>query len=198
MSGLLDRVAPPDAATLARLHAGLVDRAARDGLLDIAYRTHDSPVGPLLLATTPQGVVRVAFHTERHDVVLAALAVAVSPRILEAPGRLDAVARQLDEYFDGRRRAFDVAVDLQLATGFRRAVLQHLRDIPYGTTQTYTDVARAAGSPNAVRAAGSACATNPVPLVVPCHRVVRSDGTVGQYRGGREAKRLLLSLEAAA
>ena len=157
----------------------------------------DSPLGALLLAATPDGVVRVAFASEGHDDVLAALATAISPRILAAPARLDPVARQLDEYFAGRRRTFDVAVDLQLASGFRRSVLQHLREIPYGATESYAAVARAAGSPNAVRAAGSACATNPVPVVVPCHRVVRSDGSIGQYRGGVAAKRTLLALEAA-
>ncbi len=164
-------------------------RAERDGLLDVAYRTVDSPLGPLLLAATTAGLVRVAFEGEGHDAVLAALAGAVSPRVLPPRRRLDATARQLDEYFAGRRRAFDVPVDLRLAHGFRRDVLVHLRDIPYGTTESYAIVARAAGSPNAVRAAGTACATNPVPLVVPCHRVVRSDGSIGQYRGGVEAKR---------
>ncbi len=142
--------------------------------------------------------MRVAFADEGHDAVLAALATAVSPRVLQAPARLDVVARQLEEYFAGRRRTFDVPVDLQLATGFRRLVLQHLREIPFGATESYAVVARAAGSPNAVRAAGSACATNPVPVVVPCHRVVRSDGSIGQYRGGVAAKQTLLALEAAA
>ena len=122
----------------------------------------------------------------------------ISPRILRAPARLDAVARQLDEYFAGRRRTFDVPVDLQLASGFRRAVLEHLRDIPYGATESYAAVARAAGSPER-RAGGRQrrARTNPVPVVVPCHRVVRSDGSIGQYRGGVEAKRTLLALEAA-
>jgi len=197
VSGLLDGIAGADDATLVRLHADLAARAARDGLLDVAYRTLDSPLGALLLAATPAGLVRVAFQGEDHDAVLAALAATVSSRVLEAPAPLDGVARQLDEYFAGRRRTFDVAVDLHLAAGFRRVVLQHLREIPYGATESYATVARAVGSPRAVRAAGSACATNPVPLVVPCHRVVRSDGTIGQYRGGPEAKRALLALEAA-
>jgi methylated-DNA-[protein]-cysteine S-methyltransferase len=111
---------------------------------------------------------------------------------------VDDVARQLEEYFAGRRRVFDVPVDLRLAKGFRRAVLEHLREIPYGVTESYTTVARAAGNPGAVRAAGSACATNPIPLVVPCHRVVRRDGTYGQYRGGPEVKHALLTMEARA
>jgi methylated-DNA-[protein]-cysteine S-methyltransferase len=197
MSGVLDLFPPADDHALARLHADLGRRAEREGILDVAHRTVDSPLGALLLAATTDGLVRVAFATEGHDDVLAALAEAVSPRLLEAPARLDNVARQLDEYFGGQRRTFDVPVDLRLASGFRRVVLQHLREIPFGATESYARVARAAGSPNAVRAAGTACATNPVPVVVPCHRVVRSDGSMGQYRGGVDAKRTLLALEAA-
>lgn len=197
MTELFADVAALDDTTAERLHAALAAHADRDGLLDVAYRVVDGPLGPLLVAATTDGIVRVAFAGEGHDDVLAALAATVSPRILRAPARLDPFATQLDEYFAGQRRTFDVAVDLRLAHGFRSAVLEHLRSIPYGTTETYTAVARAAGSPNAVRAAGSACATNPVPIVVPCHRVVRTDGTIGDYRGGTEAKRLLLALEAA-
>ncbi len=197
MTDVFDGITGPDEATLGRVHAALVARADREGLLDVAYRTIDSPLGPLLLAATSDGLVRVAFAGEGHDTVLDALATAVSPRVLLAPARLDGVARQLDEYFSGARRVFDVAVDLRLATGFRREVLEHLRAIPFGTTESYTVVATAVGSPRAVRAAGTACATNPVPVVVPCHRVVRSDGSIGQYRGGVAAKRALLALEAA-
>ena len=181
-----------------RRHARLVAGAEEAGLLDVAYRTLDSPVGTLLLAATPEGLVRIAFDGEGHDSVLGVLAERVSPRILRAPGRLDDAALQLDEYFAGHRRRFDLPVDLRLASGFRRTVLEHLRTIAYGRTESYATVAAAAGSPAAVRAAGSACATNPVPLVVPCHRVVRSDGTVGGYLGGPDAKRLLLDLESAA
>jgi len=157
----------------------------------------DSPIGPLLLAATEAGLVRVAFATEDEDEVLETLAEQVSPRILRAPGRLDLAARELDEYFAGDRRAFDLPVDLQLAHGHRRAVLDHLRSIAYGTTESYAEVAAATGSPRAVRAVGTACALNPVPLVVPCHRVVRRDGTPGRYRGGEAVKRTLLALEAA-
>ena len=196
MSDVFDAIAAPDAATLARSHAELAARAERAGLLDSAYRTLESPLGALLLAATPDGLVRVGFASEGHDAVLEDLARAVSPRVLFAPARLDDVARQLDEYFAGHRRAFDVTVDLRLATGFRRNVLEHLRAIPFGATESYAVVASAVGSPRAVRAAGTACATNPVPVVVPCHRVVRSDGSVGQYRGGVAAKRALLALEA--
>jgi methylated-DNA-[protein]-cysteine S-methyltransferase len=187
----------PDEATMARLHDRLVADADHDGLLDLAYRTVDSPIGSLLLVATPAGLVRVAFDREGHDVVLARLADDISPRVLRAPARLDAAAAQLEEYFAGRRRGFDVPIDFRLAHGFRRTVLDHLREIAYGSTASYAAVAAAAGSPNAVRAVGTACARNPLPVVVPCHRVVRSDGSVGQYLGGTEAKETLLALEAA-
>jgi len=183
----------PEESLRARLAAG----AERHGLLDVSYRTIDSPLGPLLLAATGKGLVRVAFSQEDHDAVLSRLASDISPRILRTPRRLDKAARELDEYFAGKRRAFTVPVDLQLAHGFRRAVLVHLREIPYGATESYTAVARAAGHPTAVRAAAGACSHNPLPVVVPCHRVVRSDGTLGEYLGGPAAKRTLLAMEAA-
>jgi methylated-DNA-[protein]-cysteine S-methyltransferase len=179
------------------LHGRLAALAEQQGLLDVAYRTIGSPLGPLLLAATARGLVRVAFGREDHDSVLSRLAREISPRILRAPRRLDEAARELDEYFAGKRRAFTVPIDLRLARGFRRSVLLHLRDIPYGETQSYTAVAKAAGNPSAVRAAASACSHNPLPLVVPCHRVVRSDGTFGEYLGGPEAKHSLLAMEAA-
>jgi methylated-DNA-[protein]-cysteine S-methyltransferase len=189
---------PPVApATLDPLRDRLADRAAEEGLLDVAYRTVDSPVGTLLIAATPVGLTRVAYEREGHDAVLGRLAEQVSPRVLHAPARLDAAARELDEYFAGRRRAFDLPLDLRLARGFRRIILAHLRDIAYGATESYAVVAAAAGSPAAVRAVGTACANNPLPLVVPCHRVVRSDGSIGQYVGGADVKRQLLALERA-
>lgn len=183
---------------MAELHRRLAAAAERDGVLDIAYRTVDSPVGSLLLAATDQGLIRVAYACEDHDVVLQDLADRVSPRILLTPARLDAVARELDEYFAHSRRSFDIPLDLQLAAGFRAAVLHHLPQIGYGQTASYAAVAALAGSPKAVRAVGTACAKNPLPVVIPCHRVVRSDGGMGGYLGGPEAKRLLLDLEAAA
>jgi methylated-DNA-[protein]-cysteine S-methyltransferase len=186
----------PNRDTDAELRARLAAEAEREGLLDVSYRTVDSPFGTLLLAASPEGLMRVAFELEDHDAVLTQLASAVSPRILRSPRRTDDVARQLDEYFAGRRRHFDVAVDLQLVRGFRRVVISHLREIDYGTTESYAAVARAAGNPAAVRAVGSACSHNPIPVVVPCHRVVRSDGTIGQYLGGTEMKRALLTMEA--
>jgi methylated-DNA-[protein]-cysteine S-methyltransferase len=187
---------PDESAALTRLHSRLQDAAAADGLLDIAYRTVDTPIGALLLATTDVGLVRVAFAAEGHDAVLATLADTVSPRILRAPARLDATARQLDEYFAHRRTGFDIAVDLRLTHGFRRTVLEHLRDIGYGGRETYADVAAAVGNPRAVRAVGTACARNPLPVVIPCHRVVRSDGSPGQYAGGAATKVKLLGFEA--
>ena len=196
MTDIFETLPVVDEAADARLRERLAAAAERDGLLDVAYRTVDSPIGGLLLAATEEGLLRVAFEREDQDAVLAALAEAVSPRILAAPARLDPVARQLDEYFTRRRRTFDVPLDFRLAKGFRRAVLSHLVVIPYGRTESYAEVAAASGSPRAVRAVGTACATNPLPLVVPCHRVVRSDGTSGNYRGGEDAKRDLLALEA--
>ena len=195
---LFAAMADINAETTRGLHARLVRDADAAGLLDVAYRTLDTPVGPLLLAATEAGLVRVAYAREDHDAVLDRLARDVSPRVLRAPARLDAVARELDEYFAGRRDRFDVPLDLRLARGFRREVLGFLPTIGYGTTASYASIAALAGSPKAVRAVGTACATNPLPVVVPCHRVVRSDGTLGQYVGGPDAKRALLALESAA
>jgi methylated-DNA-[protein]-cysteine S-methyltransferase len=181
---------------LNRLHTRLETAAERDNLLDIAYRTVQSAVGPLLLAATPRGLLRVAFDVEDHDVVLQTLAQRISPRVLEAPARLDSVARQIDEYFTGSRHGFELSLDWSLSSGFRRTVLGHLNsDVSYGTTTSYAGLAQLSGSPKAMRAVGTACATNPIPIVVPCHRVIRSDGTVGAYRGGPAAKRVLLDLE---
>jgi methylated-DNA-[protein]-cysteine S-methyltransferase len=185
-----------DDETMSRLHARLERAAEADQALDVAYRMIDTPVGTLLLAATTVGVVRVAYDIEGHDAVLTRLADAVSPRILRSPARLEAVARQIDEYFAKRRTTFDVPVDLRLANGFRRDVVEHLRDIGYGRRESYATVAAAIGHPRAVRAVGTACAHNPLPVVVPCHRVVRSDGSTGQYVGGVLAKSTLLELEA--
>jgi methylated-DNA-[protein]-cysteine S-methyltransferase len=197
VESLFAALAPEGEATPARLLERLGREAERRGLLDVAYRTLATPVGTLLVAATPEGVVRVAYDCEGHDAVLAALAEQISPRILPAPARLDAAARQLDEYFAGRRRGFDLALDLRLARGFRRSVLAALRALDYGATATYASIAAAVGSPAAVRAVGTACAKNPLPVLVPCHRVLRSDGAVGQYVGGLGAKKALLALEAA-
>jgi methylated-DNA-[protein]-cysteine S-methyltransferase len=185
-----------DAHVVDRMRTRLVARATDEGLVDVAYRTLDTPVGSLLLAGTPTGLVRIAYPKEGHDQVLEELAERISPRVLRAPARLDPAARELEEYFTRRRRLFDLPIDWRLARGFRRTVLGHLLEIEYGATASYSAIAAAAGSPRAMRAVGTACATNPLAIVVPCHRVLRSDGTLGGYGGGLEAKRLLLDLEA--
>jgi methylated-DNA-[protein]-cysteine S-methyltransferase len=187
---------PPAEDELASLYALLVTRAEEEGLLDVAYRTLDTPVGTLLLAATPTGLVRVAYEREGIDDVLGTLAGKISPRILETPRRLDQAASQLDEYFGGRRTEFDLPLDLRLSTGFRRAVLTYLPAIGYGETASYKSVAAGVHNPKAVRAVGTACATNPLPVVIPCHRVIRSDGQLGPYLGGPEIKHRLLDLEA--
>lgn len=190
--------APITPATLTLLHGRLEEAAQAEGLLDVAYTTVDSPVGRLLIAATPKGLIRVAFAGEDHDRVLENLAERVSPRVLRAPKQLDRAARELDEYFDHRRKAFDLDLDLSLSRGFRLLVQERLPDIGYGQTRSYKEMAEMVGNPKAVRAVGTACATNPLPVVVPCHRVLRSDGSLGGYIGGLEAKAALLDLEAAA
>jgi methylated-DNA-[protein]-cysteine S-methyltransferase len=185
-----------DAAALERLRTDLSDQAAAADLLDLGYRTVDSPLGSLLLVASERGLTRVAFSNQNHDRVLADLAATISPRILRAPRRLDLAARELEEYFTGSRRSFDLPLDPTTTSGFRKAVQLLLPAIGYGETVSYTELATRAGRPTAVRAAASACATNPLPVVVPCHRVVRSDGGLGGYLGGLLAKRTLLDLEA--
>jgi methylated-DNA-[protein]-cysteine S-methyltransferase len=190
-----DLIASDEADAVERLRRRLAGAADDAGLLDVAYRTLDSPVGPLLVAATPVGVVRVAFARQGHDVALADLAATVSPRVLRADGRLDGAARQLDEFLAGRRRRFDLPLDLRLAGGFRRRVVEALGGIGYGETVGYATLAARLGAPGAARAVGTGCARNPLPLVLPCHRVVRADGSVGEYAGGADAKRWLLDLE---
>jgi methylated-DNA-[protein]-cysteine S-methyltransferase len=189
-------VAEPTTETLAAAHARLEDAAADAGLLDVAYTTVDSPVGHLLLAATTRGLARVAFEAEDHDRVLDSLASRLGARVLRSPRRLGAVARELDEYFAGARSGFDLPLDFTLSHGFRQLVQRYLPSIGYGETRSYAEVARSVGRPGAVRAVGTACATNPLPVVVPCHRVLRSDGGLGGYLGGTEATRTLLTLEA--
>jgi methylated-DNA-[protein]-cysteine S-methyltransferase len=186
-----------DAERLSVLRRRLAAVADTEGLLDITYRIVDSPYGRLLLASTEAGLVRVAFETENHDAVLQTLSDTISPRLLQSSLRSETVARQLDDYFERRLRSFNVPIDLQLVKGFRRDVIARLNEITYGTTASYATIARIAGNPAAVRAVGSACSHNPVPIVIPCHRVVRSDGTLGQYLGGADVKASLLAMEAA-
>jgi len=170
-------------------------RAAEEGLLDVAYASTDSPFGPLLLAQTRRGLVRVGLPNQNSDELLADLAERVSPRVLEAPASLDEVRRELDLYFNGKLDSFDLPLDWQLSGGFRRQVLRAINRIPYGQTRNYTEMARKAGNERAVRAAGSACGSNPIPLVVPCHRVLRTGGALGGYAGGLPMKEALLQLE---
>jgi methylated-DNA-[protein]-cysteine S-methyltransferase len=189
-----DTVSGPASADAARR---LAERAAAEGRADIAFSPIDTPLGRLLIAATPRGLVRIAFPEEGTDAVLERLAARVSPRIVEAPARLDAERRELEEYFAGRRRAFDLPVDLRLVGAFGRRVLRVARGIPYGDVLSYREVATAAGSPRGSRAAGGALGANPVPIVVPCHRVLRTGGALGGYAGGLDRKRWLLGLEGA-
>ena len=178
------------------LVARALARADADGLVDVAWTVADSPIGPLTLAATPAGIVKIAFGDE--DGVVEALAAEVSPRVLRLPARLDVARRQLDEYFAGRRTDFDLPLDRRLSHGYRLQVLEALTaTVPYGSVATYKDLALATDNPGAVRAVGTAMATNPIPIVVPCHRVVRSGGSLGNYGGGPETKAFLLRLEGA-
>jgi methylated-DNA-[protein]-cysteine S-methyltransferase len=189
----------PDAVAWARARRKLAERAGSSGLVDVAFERHDSPLGPLLLGATAKGLVRIGLPAEGEDAVLEELAARVSPRVLCSPREsVTRARRQLDEYFAGRRRSFDVPLDWQLTRGFRREVLRATARIPYGRTASYREVATRAGSPAAFRAAGSALASNPLPIVVPCHRVLPTGGGLGGYRGGAGAKARLLGLEGAA
>jgi methylated-DNA-[protein]-cysteine S-methyltransferase len=174
------------------------ERAAEEGLLDVAYTTTDSPFGELLLAGTPRGLVRVGLPEQKPDELLEDLAARVSPRVLESPAQLDEARRELDLYFTGRLTEFDLRLDWRLSHDFRRRVLRAINRIPYGQTRSYMQVAASAGNERAVRAAGSACGSNPIPIVVPCHRVLRTGGGLGGYGGGTAMKRALLELEGSA
>jgi methylated-DNA-[protein]-cysteine S-methyltransferase len=189
--------APADDDAAARAAERAAARASEEGLADVTYTTVDSPIGPLLVAATDRGLVRVSFRQERHDEVLNELVVRISPRVLEAPGELDEVRRELEQYFEGDRRRFELPLDWRLSRGFRCEVLRKLVRVPYGETATYAEMAIRAGRPRAYRAAGSACGSNPMPIVVPCHRVVPSGGGLGNYGGGVDVKKYLLELEGA-
>ena len=171
----------------------LARRADADGLVDVAWTTYDSPVGPLVLAATPVGLLTVSYR--ERDPVLDELAAKVSPRVLALPRRLDVTRRQLDAYFAGRRRRFELPLDWSLASAFQRTVLAEVARVPYGRVATYAEVATAIGRPTASRATGGASARNPIPIVVPCHRVIGSDGSLTGYGGGIERKRWLLAHE---
>ncbi len=178
-----------------RLTRELARRADAEGLVDVAFTTTDSPLGPLMLAATDRGLVMVSYVLDGVDDRLERLAREVSPRVLEVPARLDRERRELDEYFSGARRAFDVPVDWRLISGFARSVLQRTAAIPFGGHSTYGEIAAEAGSPRGSRAAGNALGGNPIPIVIPCHRVLRAGGHIGGYTGGVERKRFLLDLE---
>ena len=193
---LVESAVPDRAGRIDVLTEALADRARADALVDAVYRTLETPVGTLLVAATPVGLVRVALPAEDHDAVVAELVSSVGPRVLRAARPLDPAARALDAYFAGRQRSFDLPLDLRLARGFRREVVRSLATIDYGTTRGYAEVAAHLGRPGAARAVGTACAANPLPLVLPCHRVVRADGTPGDYRGGADLKIALLAFEA--
>jgi methylated-DNA-[protein]-cysteine S-methyltransferase len=189
MSTTIDRTATDKA--IDRFRA----RAAEEGLLDVAYTTADSPFGPLLVAKTSRGLVRVGLPNQDADELLVDLSKRVSPRVLEAPAELDETRRELDLYFAGKLDSFDLPLDWRLSGGFRQRVLRAINRIPYGQTRSYTEMARKAGNERAVRAAGTACGSNPIPLVVPCHRVLRTGGALGGYGGGLPMKEALLQLE---
>ena len=174
-----------------------LDAAEAASLIDVAYTRHDTPVGTLILAATPRGLVRVAYADDEDGVeaTLAALARSVSPRVVAAPRRLDPARRELDEYFAGSRNRFGLAIDWQLTRGFGRRVLRSTARIPYGSVSSYARVAADAGSPRGSRAAGNALGANPLPIVVPCHRVLHTGGGLGGYTGGVERKRTLLAIE---
>jgi len=171
------------------------ERAEAEGLLDVAYATTDSPFGPLLLATTRRGLIRINLPNYDPEETLEELATHVSPRVLEAPARLDNARRQLDLYFAGKLTEFELPLDWQLSKDFRRRALRAIARIPYGQTRSYTQIATSAGNERAVRAAGTACGSNPIPIVVPCHRVLRSGGALGGYGGGLPMKEALLEME---
>jgi methylated-DNA-[protein]-cysteine S-methyltransferase len=176
---------------------GLSARVAAEGLADVSYAPADSPFGPLLLAATGRGLVRLAFPEEDIDSVLERLARKISPRIVEAPAPLEPARRELEEYFGGGRRRFELKLDWALVGEFGRRVLRVTSQIPYGGVLSYAEVAADAGSPRGSRAAGNALGANPLPIVIPCHRVLRSGGVLGGYGGGPERKRWLLELEGA-
>jgi methylated-DNA-[protein]-cysteine S-methyltransferase len=182
----------------AQLLEDLAARAEAEGLLDVAYATVDSPIGRLLVASTPRGIVRLGFPTEDYDDVLDQLATRISPRVLEAPACLDAIRRELDAYFEGRLHSFTATLDWTLTgQGFRHEVLKHTAAIPYGRTSTYMEMATKAGNRKAYRAAGNALGSNPIPVIVPCHRVLATGGGLGGYGGGLDVKERLLRLEGA-
>jgi methylated-DNA-[protein]-cysteine S-methyltransferase len=195
LAGLATDPAGEASGTVAELVTQALARADADGLVDVAWAVEDTPVGPLTLAATASGVVRISFGDD--ESALDELAATVSPRLVRLPRRLDALRRELDEYFAGRRRHFDVGLDRRLSRGYRLAVLEELSQVPFGETVSYKELAQRTGHPKASRAVGTAMATNPIPIVVPCHRVLRTGGALGGYGGGLDTKVWLLRHEGA-
>jgi methylated-DNA-[protein]-cysteine S-methyltransferase len=195
MNDLRRQMRTQTAAVTAPPMDGLVARAEREGLVDVAYGTVESPIGELLVATTEKGLVRISFPTETEGIVLDELSRRLSPRVVRSPKKVAPVARELAEYFAGRRKRFDVPLDWSLVGPYARRVLRATAKIPFGKVSTYREVATAAGNPAASRAAGNALGSNPIPVVVPCHRVLRTGGGLGGYGGGLDVKELLLRLE---
>ena len=180
----------------ARALRRLAERADEERLLDVAYTTLPSPLGDLLVARTARGLVRIAYlEGGDRDLVLADLAGRLSPRVLEAPGRLDDERRELEEYFSGSRHEFGVELDMSLAGPFAARVLERTAAIPFGGVSTYGEVAADIGHARAARAVGNALGSNPIPIVVPCHRVLRTGGGMGGYTGGVHRKQRLLAIE---
>jgi methylated-DNA-[protein]-cysteine S-methyltransferase len=174
------------------------ERAEADGLIDVAYAPFDTPLGTGLVAATRRGLVRVALPNEPQERALERLAQRISPRVMEYRPRLDEARRELEEYFEGRRERFEVRLDWRLTHGeFARKVLHGMTRVPFGRTITYAEAAARAGRPAAHRAAGNALGANPIPIIVPCHRVLRTGGAIGGYGGGPELKEFLLRLEGA-
>jgi len=192
---LADAARPAPTLDLERLRATVSRRADADGLLDVAHGSYDSPLGPLTVFVTARGLVRLSYPGEGLDRQLDELAAVISPRVLAAPERTDEVRRQLDAYFGGTRHDFDVPIDWRLVRGFAGDVLRATARIPFGAVSSYREIATEAGSPNAYRAAGNALSSNPIPIVVPCHRVLHAGGGLGGYTGGLDRKRFLLRLE---
>ncbi len=196
MTDRLDRVLREGPPTLMNTRPPRLDAAAAAaGLLDVAYTELDSPVGTLLLAATSVGLVRISYADFGLDATLEDLARRISPRVMAAPARLDGARRELDQYFSGHRQSFDLPIDWSLIQGFGRRVLEATRRVPYGSVSTYARVAAEAGSPRGSRATGNALGANPLPIVIPCHRVLRTGGGLGGYTGGLERKRRLLAVE---
>jgi len=200
MTELERRLARPPASAPFDARAAttvLAQRATEAGLADVAYGWLDSPLGKLIVAVTPRGLVRIAYEREAEDDVLQELAEGVSPRVLRLPERTDAARRELEGYFAGTLRRFDLPIDWSLVHGFAVGVLKATARVPFGHVATYGEMAASAGSPRAARAAGNALHINPIPIVVPCHRIVPASGGIGGYGGGEDRKRFLLDLEGA-